>query len=131
MERTAVNPWSWSLNFGYNQAELLVGARRQLICAGQTSVDADGRPQHPGDMRSQIACALDNLEAVLDAADMGPADVVRLNIYTTDVDEALKHFDIIGSRFGLSDTAPPMTLLGVTRLALPSLMFEIEATASD
>ena len=131
MERTAVNPWSWSLNLGYNQAEILVGAHRTLVCAGQTSVDADGKPQHPGNMRSQIALALDNLETVLDAADMQLADVVRLTICTTDVDEALKHFDILGSRFGSSDATPPMTLLGVTRLALPSLMFEIEATAAD
>ena len=131
MKRTAVNPWSWSLNFGYNQAEMLVGVNRHLVCAGQTSVDADGNPQHPGDMRSQIALALDNLEAVLNAADMGLANVVRLNIYTTDVDEAMKHFDILGLRFGPVDAAPPMTLLGVTRLAIPPLMFEIEATAAD
>ncbi len=131
MKRTAVNPWSWSLNFGYNQAETLVGANRHLVCAGQTSVDADGNPQHPGDMRNQIALALDNMEAVLRAADMGLADVVRLILYTTDVDEAVKHFDVLGSRFRPVDTAPPMTLLGVSRLALPSLMFEIEATAAD
>ena len=131
MKRTAVNPWSWSLNFGYNQAEILVGANRHLVCAGQTSVDADGNLQHPGDMRSQIALALDNLEAVLNAADMGLANVVRLNIYTTDVDEAMKHFDVLGSRFEPVDAAPPMTLLGVTRLAIPPLMFEIEATAAD
>ena len=127
MKRTAVNPWPWSLNFGYNQAEMLVGANRRLICAGQTSVDADGNPQHPGDMRRQIALALDNL----DAAGMGLADIVRLSLYTTDMDEALKHFDILGSRFGPAGAAPPMTLLGVTRLALPPLMFEIEATAAD
>lgn len=131
MKRTAVNPWSWSLNFGYNQAEMLVGATRHLVCAGQTSVDADGNPQYPGNMRSQIALALDNLETVLGAADMGFANVVRLNIYTTDVDEAMKHFDVLGSRFGPVGAAPPMTLLGVTRLAIPPLMFEIEATAAD
>ena len=131
MKRTAVNPWPWSLNFGYNQAEMLVGANRRLVCAGQTAVDAEGNPQHPGDMRRQIALALDNLEAVLNAAGMGLADVVRLSLYTTDVDEALKQFDILGSRFGPADAAPPMTLLGVTRLALPPLMFEIGATAAD
>ena len=49
MERTAVNPWKWSLDFGFNQAEIIEGPRRQLICSGQTSVDADGQPQHPGD----------------------------------------------------------------------------------
>lgn len=131
MNRTAVNPWSWSLNFGYNQAEIIDGAKRQLVCAGQTAVDADGTPQHPGDMRSQIALTLDNLQAVLSEAGMSLANVIRLNVYTTDVDEALKHFDILGSRFGAVNRAPPMTLLGVTRLAIPPLMFEIEATAAD
>ncbi len=131
MQRTPVNPWSWSLNVGYNQAEILEGISRQLICAGQTAVDAEGNPQHLGDMRSQITLALDNLEAVLSAADMKLKNITRLNIYTTDVDEAMKHFDLFGSRFGPVKAAPPMTLLGVTQLAIPGLMFEIEANAAD
>lgn len=129
MERTAVNPWDWSIKLGYNQAEVIEGARRQVICAGQTAVDGLGNPQHPGDMRGQIRLALDNLEAVLDGAGMNLGHVVRLGIYATDVDEALKHFDLMGMRFGPHHVAPPMTLLGVTRLAIPGLLFEIEATA--
>lgn len=131
MQRTPVNPWNWSLNLGYNQSEIIEGAKRQLICAGQTSVDGEGNPQHPGDMRKQITLSLDNLEAVLSAAGMDLSNVIRLGIYATDVDEALKHFDVFGARFGPVNNAPPMTLLGVTRLAIPGLMFEIEATAAD
>ena len=81
-------------------------------------------------MRGQISLALDNLEAVLAKADMGLRNVVRLGVYATDVDEALKNFDLLGMRFGPIQCAPPMTLLGVTRLAIPSLLFEIEATAA-
>lgn len=130
MQRTPVNPWDWSLNLGYNQAELIEGSSRHLICAGQTAVDAEGNPQHPGDMRGQIGLALDNLEAVLAKADMDLRNVVRLGVYTTDVDAALKNFDLLGQRFGKIQCAPPMTLLGVTRLAIPGLLFEIEATAA-
>jgi enamine deaminase RidA (YjgF/YER057c/UK114 family) len=130
MERTAVNPWDWSLRLGYNQAELIEGATRQLVCAGQTAVDGEGNPQHPGDMRAQIGLALDNLEAVLAKADMTLGNVIRLGIYATDVDDALKNFDLLGMRFGPRHCAPPMTLLGVTRLAIPGLLFEIEATAA-
>lgn len=82
-------------------------------------------------MRAQITLALDNLEAVLSASDMGLANITRLGIYTTDVDEAMKHFDVFGARFGMAKASPPMTLLGVTRLAIPGLQFEIEATAAD
>ncbi len=129
MERKAVNPWDWSIKLGYNQAEIIDGATRQLICAGQTGVDREGNPLHPGDMRGQIGAALDNLEAVLKHAGMDLSNVVKLGVFATDVDEALKNFDLMGIRFGPHQVAPPMTLLGVTRLAIPGLLFEIEATA--
>lgn len=131
MHRTAVNPWDWSKDLGYNQAEVVEGSTRQVICAGQTAVDDKGHPQHPGDIRSQISLALDNLEAVLKGAGMDLSNVIRLGVYTTDVDEALKNFDLLGMRFGRYRVAPPMTLLGVSRLAIPGLLFEIEATAAD
>ncbi len=82
-------------------------------------------------MRGQLTLALDNLEAVLSAAGMGLADLTRLNVYTTDVDEALKHFDVLGSRMGPVGVAPPMTVLGVTRLAIPPLLIELEAMAAS
>lgn len=131
MQRQPINPWPWSQQVGYHQAEIIQGSQRQLICAGQTSVDSHGKPLHLDDMRQQVMKALDNLEAVLEAAEMGLADIVRLNIYTTNVDEAMKHFDILGARFRPVKASPPMTLLGVTQLALPGLMFEVEATAAS
>ncbi|MGB5869571.1 MAG: Rid family hydrolase, partial [Albidovulum sp.] len=112
MQRTPVNPWDWSLKLGYNQAEIIDAPSRQLICAGQTAVDGKGNPQHPEDMRSQIALALDNLEAVLADAGMSLGHVIRLGVYATDVDEALRHFDLLGMRFGPFQCTPPMTLLG-------------------
>ena len=130
MERTPVNPWEWSIKLGFNQAEIIEGATRQVICAGQTAVDGDGNPQYLGDMRAQISLALDNLETVLKEAGMGLGNVIKLGVYATDVDEALKNFDLIGMRFGPHQVAPPMTLLGVTSLAIPGLQFEIEATAA-
>jgi len=105
------------------------GATRQVICAGQTAVDENGAPQHPGEMRAQISLALDNLEAVLKGVGMNLSNVVKLGIYATDVDEALKNFDLMGMRFSPYQVAPSMTLLGVTRLAILGLLFEIEATA--
>ncbi len=131
MERMPVNPWDWSLKLGYNQAEIIENPSRQLIVAGQTAVDAHGAPQHEGDMRSQIVLALDNLEAVLAGANMDLSNIIKLGVYATNVDEALKNFDLMGMRFGAVQNAPPMTLLGVTRLAIPSLLFEIEATAAS
>ena len=131
MERTVVNPWSWSVEMGYNQGEVVTGTTRTLYCAGQTSVDARGSVQHAGDMAGQITLAMDNLEAVLGAAGMALANVVRLNIYTTDVDLLFEHFGVLAARTGAAGVAPPGTLLGVARLAYPDLLVELEATAVE
>jgi enamine deaminase RidA (YjgF/YER057c/UK114 family) len=83
MEREVVNPWTWQDAFAFVQGNRVRGAERLLFCAGQTSVDSEGRPVHSGDMRAQLVQALDNLETVLRAAGMSLSDVVRLNYYTT------------------------------------------------
>ena len=129
MERTAVNPWDWSKQFGFNQAELVEGHRRVLYCSGQTAVDADGRPQHPGDIAAQLALVLDNLDAVLAGGGMSLADVVRVTTYTTDVDGLLQNYGIFGERLARAGVMPASTLIGVARLALPELLLEITATA--
>jgi enamine deaminase RidA (YjgF/YER057c/UK114 family) len=80
-------------------------------------------------MAAQIALALDNLEAVLAGAGMSLSDVVRLNMYTTDVDAFIQHAAVLGERTGAAGVMPPGCLLGVARLAFPELMVELEATA--
>jgi enamine deaminase RidA (YjgF/YER057c/UK114 family) len=129
MQRTAINPWEWSSQFAFNQAERVEGAQRLLFCAGQTAVDGEGVPQHAGDLPAQVGLALDNLEAVLGQAGMRLADVVRLTIYTTDVDALLPHYGVLTGRLEGAGVRPAATLLGVTRLAFPELLIEIEATA--
>jgi enamine deaminase RidA (YjgF/YER057c/UK114 family) len=130
MERTAVNPWQWSVNFGFNQAELIEGGSKVLFLSGQTSVDGDGTPQHAGDMAAQVGLALDNLEAVLAGAGMTLSNLVRLNFYTTDVGAFMSSgAAVLGARLGAAQVMPAGTLLGVASLAFPELMIELEGTA--
>ncbi len=124
-----VNPWTWQDAAGFSQAIETTGHQRVLRCAGQTSVNADGEPQHAGDMAAQVALAMDNLEEVLEAAGMTLANVVRLNYYTTDVDLFLANKGEVGQRTAAAGIQPAGTLLGVTRLAFEGLMIEIEADA--
>ncbi len=44
MERTAVNPVTWSVEMGYNQGEVVSGHTRTLYCSGQTAMSGDGNP---------------------------------------------------------------------------------------
>jgi enamine deaminase RidA (YjgF/YER057c/UK114 family) len=54
---------------------------------------------------------------------------VRLTIYTTDVDALLPHYGVLTGRLEGAGVRPAATLLGVTRLAFPELLIEIEAVA--
>ncbi len=130
MERRIVNPWTWQDQLGYVQANALSGMERVLVCAGQTSVDAEGQPLHEGDMGAQVGQALDNLETVLGEAGFTLADVVRLNFFVTDVDAFIQAGETYGARLGQAGCRPASTLLGVSRLAFPSLLVEVEATAA-
>ncbi|MFC7905579.1 RidA family protein [Streptomyces nigra] len=129
MERTAVNPVSWSVALGFNQGEVVSGHTRTLYCSGQTAMDAEGKPQHEGDMAAQLALSLDNLEAVLGDAGMSLANLVRLNVYTTDVDRLFPHYGVLAARLGAAGVAPATTMLGVARLAVPGQLVELEGTA--
>jgi enamine deaminase RidA (YjgF/YER057c/UK114 family) len=131
MERRSINPWSWPVKLGFDQAQLISGHRRMLVCSGQDSVDADGNSLHPGDMGAQVETSLDNLQALLTAADMSFANVVRLNAYTTDIDQLLRNFARVTQRFGNAEARFTTSLLGVTRLPLPQLLVMLEATAVD
>ena len=94
-------------------------------------LDENAKPQHEGDIRGQTTLALDNLEAVLKEAGMTLGNVVRLIVYTTDVDAMIQNFDVLVARLDAAEVKPAQTLLGVARLAFPELLVELEATAAD
>jgi enamine deaminase RidA (YjgF/YER057c/UK114 family) len=127
MERTDVNPWEWSTRFGFSQAVEMTGAERTLYCSGQTAISADGSPPTTTDMREQANAAMANLQTVLQSASMTLANVVRLTIYTTDMDALVGAFRAVTAP--LAPNLPAITLIGVSRLAYPQLQVEIEATA--
>jgi enamine deaminase RidA (YjgF/YER057c/UK114 family) len=127
VEKTAVNPWKWQEQFGFVQANLVTSGGKVLHLSGQVSVDDDGNVVHEGDMAAQINKALDNVETVVSQAGMSIENIVHLRIYVTDVDAALAAYASVGPR--LDAVRAAQTLLGISRLAFPGLMVEIEAVA--
>ena len=127
MQRTAINPTDWSLRFGFNQGELLENPSKLLVLSGQVSIDENGRPQHAGDMAAQVGLALDNIEAAAEAAGMTLANVARVTIFTTDMDAMLGASGSFIERFKKVGITPAQTMIGVSRLAMPDLMVELEA----
>jgi enamine deaminase RidA (YjgF/YER057c/UK114 family) len=128
MERRAINPWTWQQQFGFVQANEVRQPQRILFVSGQTSLDAAASVAAVGDMRGQVVAALDNLETVLRQAEMSFANLVRLTFYATDMDRFLAEApEVLAQR--LAGVEYATTYLGVTRLAMPDLLIEIEATA--
>jgi enamine deaminase RidA (YjgF/YER057c/UK114 family) len=72
---------------------------------------------------------MENLEAVLKEAGTALSDVVRLTYYTSDVDRFFGVYDTVVGRLNEAGCRPATTLLGVTRLASPEMLVEVEATA--
>lgn len=129
MNRTAINPVTWSLPMGFNQGELVGGESRTLYISGQTAMTPDGRPEHEGDIAAQLTLAVDNLEAVLAEAEMSLASLVRLNVYSTDIDALFPHYGVLAGRLATAGAAPATTMLQVVRLAIPGQLIELEGTA--
>jgi hypothetical protein len=59
MDRRVVNPWTWQDAWGHVQGNVIQGARRVLVCAGQLTTDVDGHLVHSDDVRGQIGVSLD------------------------------------------------------------------------
>jgi 2-iminobutanoate/2-iminopropanoate deaminase len=130
MQRTSVNPWTYPefLDAGV----MIEGHRRLLFLNGQCAVSAEGESMYPGDMRSQVSLALDNIEVVLTKAGMSLANIVRMNTYVTDVDAFTEHAaGMMAERLARFGVRPPGVLAGISRLGRPELLVELEAVAAD
>ena len=137
MKRTAVNPTEWGLDWSMNQAEIVEGLTRYLHFSGQVALESDAEAEMgirvvgEGDFRAQFQAALDNIDEILSEAGMGRNNVLSLRFFTTDVDGVMANYDVYADWIADAGVMPPQTLLGVSRLALPELLIEIEATAGD
>lgn len=129
MQKREINVTDWLLGFNLNQAIEVTGGQRVLYLSGQAANAADGTPMHKGDLVAQFRLAWTNLKDALAAADMSPSHVVRLNMYTTDMDAFMAVAGELAEIFAADGCKPTCTLLGVSRLFEPDLMIELEATA--
>jgi enamine deaminase RidA (YjgF/YER057c/UK114 family) len=129
MEKRIVNPWNWQASQGWSWGIEVTNATRTLYCSGQVSTDSNGRIVSPSDMRGQINQCLDNLETVLHEGGYELANVVRIDYYTTDADLLMANWDLIADRLTSAGCRAGGVLLGISRLAVPELLIEIQAIA--
>jgi enamine deaminase RidA (YjgF/YER057c/UK114 family) len=116
-------------NASFSQVVAATGTRT-VYTAGQVSIDERGAVVGAGDLAAQTAQAMRNVGLALAAAGAGYADIVKITTYV--VNYQPEHRAVIGSArapFFSSGTPPASTLVGVSALAVPDWLVEIEAVA--
>ena len=103
------------------------GDHAHIYVAGQTSVLPDGGIGGTGDMGAQIRIVCEKVQQALGSVGAALDDVVRTVTYTLDIEEYYRGVD---ERYKIfNNLLPTNTLLGVSRLAHPDMLVEIEAEA--
>jgi len=98
-----------------------------MFIAGQVALDGEGNVIGDGDMIAQYRQALENMKTVLASEGADFSNVVKITIFTTDIDEFRKTGELRSEYFG--NNAPASTLVQIERLARPVFLVEIEAIA--
>jgi 2-iminobutanoate/2-iminopropanoate deaminase len=98
-----------------------------LFVSGCVPVDSEGRLVGGDDVVAQARKTFENVGAVLTAGGSSFADVAKVTVFLTDVDDRAKINPVRQEFFG--DTRPASTLVEVSRLAIPGARIEVEAVA--
>ncbi|WP_283641904.1 RidA family protein [Croceibacter atlanticus] len=96
----------------YNQAVLNNG---MLYTSGQIALDPKTGQLHLEDISSETKLVMENLKAVLEAAEMSFANVIKSTIFISDMDNFGKINNVYGSYFD-DATAPARETVQVARL---------------
>ncbi len=96
-----------------------------LFASGLTAHDSEGKLVGGADAAAQTRQILSNLKLVLDAAGATLADVLKVTVFLTDINDRAAINPVRQEFFGAA--RPASTLIEVSRLALPDMKVEIEA----
>jgi 2-iminobutanoate/2-iminopropanoate deaminase len=111
----------------YTQTMRVTGAETILFISGQVDYDSTGQPGHPGDFAGQARATYQALKAQVEAAGGTMASIVKLTTFLVDIRHRNELAQIREEFFGKK--APASTLVGVTALAQPGWLIEVEAIA--
>ncbi len=127
-----INPPGIPEPMGYAQVGVATGTRTVYV-SGQVARTADGSKVGTGDLAAQVEQAYENLLAALAGVGATYADVAKVTAYVVGLTEEYLGPFVEGAMrvaetHGI-DPTKPMTMVGVTSLAEPDLLVEIEAIA--
>lgn len=121
------NPWA--PQYSSQRGVVVAGGHKRLYLSGQLPLAASGNLFYPGNIRGQMVVALDNVVKALKAGGMSTSNVVKVTIYTVDINQVVTNFGVYSQYMqqpgGIS---PPVTYVGVKSLYNGALVqFDVEA----
>src|SRR5881392_4248481 len=131
MPKEYVNPNSLfqSLPHGFSQVVIASG-KKMVFVSGQTAWDARKNIVGGDSVLEQARQALRNLKTAIEAAGGTLKDIVALRIYVVDYQaESGTAVGTVLREFFSQENPPASTWIGVSALAVPEFLIEIEATA--
>lgn len=131
MSHTIVNPDGLHnpIPFGYSHTAAIPAGTELVLVSGQYGSNAAGMVVSP-EFTEQVQQAFSNLGVALAAHGLDLSHVVQLRTYVVNPD--FEKLGTIGQavRAGCGDTPPTQTVIGVAGLAMPDILFEVEAVAA-
>jgi enamine deaminase RidA (YjgF/YER057c/UK114 family) len=128
---TRINPPELGTPPGYSQI-VEVTAERIIFIAGQTALDRDGNVVGSNDFAAQAEQVFHNLSIALQASRCTAANLVKLTVFLTDMDNLARYRETRNCFFAsvTPPAAPAVTLVEVSKLYGPDFLIEIEAIAA-
>ena len=124
-----INPNTLAPQSGYSYVVDTTGPGRTVYIAGQLGLDMENKlVGAPGDFRAQCTKAIENLRAALAAVGAKLSDVVKITNYLTDMSAHIGVYREVRDQF-FAMPRPASTAVGISQLARPGALFEIEAIA--
>ena len=131
MSHTIINPQGLHnpVPFGYSHTAAVPAGAELVFVSGQYGSGPNGMVVSP-EFAGQVQQAFSNLSLALAAHGLALNDVVQLRTYVVNPD--FERLGVIGQAVvsGCGDTPPTQTVIGVAGLAMPDILFEVEAVAA-
>jgi enamine deaminase RidA (YjgF/YER057c/UK114 family) len=126
---TYINPEGLIKTPAFSQAVMTEGNGRTIYVGGQNAIDGKGNLIGKGNISLQVEQVMRNVQTALAAAGATFSDVIKMNIYILQGQNAMEAFK--ASQPFTKDCPQPPVITGifVAGLANPEYLIEIEAVA--
>ena len=126
--RRSINPAGTSAMGAYSQGlSIPLGDSLLVLTSGQIAADGAGKPLAPGDMAAQPRIVFDKLAAVLDDAGASLQEVVKVQIFVTDMGQR-QAVSAVRDEY-LAGIDPVSTLVEISKTVIDGCDIEVEAMA--